>query len=112
MVISFVIPLFDCEKLVRRCLDSIFVANVDRKQYEVIVVDDGSRDRSGEICDEYARRDGRIRVIHKENEGINATRRCGVHEAKGEWVAFCDDDDTMVPDALESLYASAGGGQR
>jgi glycosyltransferase involved in cell wall biosynthesis len=64
------------------------------------------------ICDEYARKDGRVRVIHKENEGINATRRRGVHEAAGEWVAFCDDDDTMEPDALESMYALVGGGQR
>lgn len=108
--ISVIVPVYGGEKYLGECIESILGQTF--KDFELLLLDDGSPDRSGEICDEYARRDGRIRVIHKENEGINATRRRGVHEAKGEWVAFCDDDDTMVPDALESLYASVGGGQR
>lgn len=107
--ISVIVPVYGGEKYLGECIESILGQTF--KDFELLLLDDGSPDRSGEICDEYARRDGRIRVIHKENEGINATRRRGVHEAKGEWVAFSDDDDTMVPDALESLYASVGGAE-
>ena len=101
--ISVVVPVYGGEKYLGACIESILGQTF--KDFELLLLDDGSPDRSGEICDEYARKDGRIRVLHKENEGINATRRRGVHEAKGEWVAFCDDDDTMEPDALESMYS-------
>lgn len=100
--ISVIVPVYRGEKFLRECIESILGQTF--KDFELLLLDDGSPDRSGEICDDYARKDGRIRVIHKENEGINATRRRGVHEAKGEWVAFCDDDDTMEPYALQSLY--------
>jgi glycosyltransferase involved in cell wall biosynthesis len=73
------------------------------KDFELILLDDGSPDKSGEICDEYAQRDARIRVIHKENEGINKTRMGGVTLAKAPWVTFSDDDDTMEPDALGAV---------
>lgn len=105
--ISVVVPVYGGEKYLGECIESILGQTF--KDFELLLLDDGSPDRSGEICDEYARKDGRVRVIHKENEGINATRRRGVHEAKGEWVAFCDDDDTMEPDALESMFALTGG---
>ena len=101
--ISVIVPVYGGEKYLGECIESILCQTF--KDFELLLLDDGSPDRSGEICDEYARKDGRIRVLHKENEGINATRRRGVHEAKGEWVAFCDDDDTMEPDALESMYS-------
>lgn len=105
--ISVVVPVYGGEKYLGTCIDSILGQTF--KDFELLLLDDGSPDRSGEICDEYARKDGRVRVIHKKNEGINATRRRGVHETAGEWVAFCDDDDTMEPDALESMYALVGG---
>lgn len=101
--ISVVVPVYGGEKYLGACIESILGQTF--KDFELLLLDDGSPDRSGEICDEYARKDGRVRVIHKENEGINATRRRGVHEAAGEWVAFCDDDDTLTPDAISSLYA-------
>ena len=100
--ISVIVPVYRGEKYLREYIESILGQTF--KDFELLLFDDGSPDRSGEICDEYARKDGRIRVIHKENEGINATRRRGVHEAKSEWIAFCDDDDTMEPYALQSLY--------
>ena len=104
--ITVVVPVYNGEKYLHECIESVLCQTF--KNFELLLLDDGSPDRSGEICDEYARKDGRVRVIHKKNEGINATRRRGVHEAAGEWIAFCDDDDTMEPDALESMYALTG----
>jgi glycosyltransferase involved in cell wall biosynthesis len=101
--ISVVVPVYRGEKYLRECIESILGQTF--KDFELLLLDDGSPDHSGDICDRYAQKDDRVRVIHKENEGINATRRRGVHEAKGEWVAFCDDDDTMEPDALKSMYS-------
>lgn len=102
-VISVVVPVYNGEKYLGECIDSIL--RQDFKDFELLLLDDGSRDSSGKICDDYAARDSRIRVIHKANEGINATRRRGAAEATGEWVVFSDDDDTMTPDALSALYA-------
>lgn len=107
--ISVIVPVYGGEKYLGECIESILGQTF--KDLELVLLDDGSPDRSGEICDDYARKDKRIRVIHKENEGINATRRRGVHEANGEWIAFCDDDDTMEPDALECLYSLAEGAE-
>jgi glycosyltransferase involved in cell wall biosynthesis len=101
--ISVIVPVYKGEKYLAACLDSILAQTF--KDFELILLDDGSPDKSGEICDEYAQRDARIRVIHKENEGINKTRMGGVTLAKAPWVTFSDDDDTMEPDALEQLYA-------
>lgn len=101
--ISVIIPVYNGGGYLQLCIDSILAQTF--KDFELILIDDGSTDGSEKVCDEYAKMDKRVRVVHKANEGINATRRRGVHEAKGEWIAFSDDDDTMTPDALESLYA-------
>ena len=100
--ISVIVPVYNGERYLHECLDSII--NQTFYDFELILLDDGSSDRSGQICDEYAKLDNRIRVIHKQNEGINATRRRGVHEAKGVWVCFCDNDDSLPQDALSDLY--------
>lgn len=100
--ISVVVPVYNGEKYLRECIDSIL--NQTFKNIELLLIDDGSKDSSGKICDEYAYNDRRVRVIHKDNEGINATRKRGVFEAKGEWVVFVDNDDSMPLDALDSLY--------
>lgn len=105
--ISVVVPVYGGEKYLGECIESILGQTF--KDFELLLLDDGSPDRSGEICDDYARKDERVRVIHKKNEGINATRCRGVHEAKGEWIAFCDDDDTLPVDALSNLYGSSEG---
>ena len=100
--ISVIVPVFNGKKYLHECVDSILAQTL--KDFELLLIDDGSTDGSDIICDEYAVKDRRVRVGHKVNEGINATRRRGVHESNGEWVAFCDDDDTMEPYALQSLY--------
>lgn len=101
--ISVVVPVYNGEKYLGQCIDSILGQTFS--DFELILLDDGSPDGSGAICDSYADKDSRVRVIHKANEGINRTRWRGVQEARAEWVSFSDDDDTMEPDALEKLYA-------
>ena len=98
---SFIVPIYNSESYLSQCLDSILAQSVD--DYEVILVDDGSRDASGAICDEYAQRDSRIKVIHKKNAGLSAARNDGLDVARGEWVTFVDSDDWLEPDFLEVL---------
>ena len=84
--ISVIVPVFNGKKYLHECVDSILAQTL--KDFELLLIDDGSTDGSDIICDEYAVKDRRVRVVHKVNEGINATRRRGVHESNGEWVAF------------------------
>lgn len=100
--ISVIIPVYKGELYLEECVQSI--QNQTLKDIEILLLDDGSPDKSGEICDRMAIDDERIRVIHKANEGINATRCRGVKEAKAEWIVFSDDDDTMPADALEAFW--------
>lgn len=100
--ISIIIPVYNVEKYLRECLDSIL--NQTLKEFEVILVDDGSPDNSGIICDEYANRDSRFKVIHKKNAGVSAARNTGLKEAKGKWVTFIDSDDFVAKTFLENLY--------
>lgn len=90
-LISVLIPVYNVEKYIRRCLDS--VAAQTFTNWECILVDDGSPDASGKICDEYAAKDSRFRVIHKENGGVSSARNAGLDVARGEYVTFCDSDD-------------------
>ena len=90
-LISIIIPVYNVEKYIRRCLDSVI--NQTYKNLEIILVDDGSPDNSGKICDEYAKVDKRIKVIHKENGGLSDARNKGIKEAKGKYIAFVDSDD-------------------
>ena len=100
--ISVIVPVYNGERFLHVCIDSIL--NQSFTDFELILVDDGSKDGSAHICDDYAKKDQRVRVIHKQNEGINATRRRGVREANGMWINFCDNDDSLPQDALENLY--------
>ena len=102
-IISVIVPVYMGENYLAECIESILCQTFS--DFELLLLDDGSPDRSGVICDEYAKTDNRIRVVHKQNEGINATRKAGVELAKGEWIAFCDDDDTMPNYALERLFS-------
>lgn len=103
--ISVIVPIYNVEKFIRRCLDSII--NQTMKDLEIILVDDGSTDNSGVICDEYAKLDNRIIVIHKENGGISSARNRGLDVATGEWIAFVDSDDYIEEDMYEVLYKTA-----
>lgn len=98
MKISVVIPVYKSEKYLEKCVDSVLKqVFVD---FEILLVNDGSPDRCGEICDALCRVDKRVRVIHQENKGVTRARAEGVKQARGEWVCFVDSDDTLPPDAL------------
>lgn len=99
--ISVIVPIYNVEKLLEGCLASI------RQQtfpdFEALCVDDGSTDRSGDLADEFAKRDSRFRVIHQENKGLSGARNTALNQAKGDYVFFCDSDDYMHPQTLEVL---------
>ena len=103
---SVLIPVYNVEPYLRECLDSILSQGWEK--LELIAVDDGSTDRSGAICDEYAARDGRVRVIHRENGGLMSARRCAIAQAKGDYVLFADSDDRLLPGALAALDRAIG----
>ena len=101
--ISIIVPVYKVEQYLRRCLDSI--ASQTFTDWECILIDDGSPDKSGVICDEYAKRDSRFRVIHQENKGVSAARNAGLDAAQGEWIGFVDSDDWVERDCYETaLY--------
>lgn len=102
--ISVIVPVYKVEDLLCRCVDSILAQTYS--DFELILVDDGSPDRSGEICDYYAERDHRVRVIHQENGGLSAARNTGISLACGEYLSFVDSDDMIHPQMLELLLHS------
>mgnify|MGYP000955898924 CR=1 FL=1 len=99
--ISIIIPIYNVEKYLRRCIDSI--VNQTYKNTEIILVNDGSPDNCGVICDEYAKIDSRIKVIHKVNGGLSSARNAGLDIASGEYIMFVDSDDWISEDTLEKL---------
>ena len=101
-LISIIIPVYNVEKYIRFCLDSVI--NQTYKNLEIIIVDDGSKDSSGQIADEYAVKDSRIKVIHKENGGLSDARNVGLDAITGKYVAFLDSDDVITLDFYEYLY--------
>ncbi len=101
-LISIIVPIYNVEKYLRKCIDSI--VNQTYKNLEIILVDDGSPDNCGAICDEYAKKDERIKVIHKENGGLSDARNAGIDAATGKYIGFIDSDDYIAPDMYEKLY--------
>ena len=99
LLVSIIVPIYNVEKYLSQCLDSIIGQTYSN--IEIILIDDGSTDNSPQICDEYAKQDGRIRVIHKENSGVSASRNLGLSYARGEYVAFIDSDDWLELNAIE-----------
>ena len=95
--VSIIVPIYNAEKTLHRCVDSIL--NQDVTDFELLLIDDGSKDDSAKICDTYAASDNRVRVIHKENSGVSATRNLALNEAKGEYLQFLDADDWITPNA-------------
>lgn len=94
-MISIIIPVYNTEKFLNRCIDSILSQTYS--DFELILVDDGSSDTSGDICDEYARADKRIKAFHKPNGGVSSARNFGIDKSTGEWVTFIDSDDYVSP---------------
>lgn len=105
-LVSIIVPVYNVEPYLRKCLDSILAQTFT--DWEAILVDDGSTDRSGEICDEYAKRDIRVRVIHKENGGVSSARNFGIEKSRGAWFIFCDADDMLYNDALSKMVDCIG----
>lgn len=99
--ISIIIPVFQVEKYIRRCLDSILSQTYSN--LEIILIDDGSRDMSGKICDEYAIKDSRIKVIHQDNAGVSVARNKGLDICTGDYVTFVDSDDFLEPFMYEKM---------
>ena len=102
-MISIIVPVYKAEKYIHRCIDSILAQS--HTDFELLLIDDGSPDNCGAMCDEYAAQDGRVRVFHKENGGVSSARNLGIVHAQGEWITFIDADDYVHPDFLSSLYA-------
>lgn len=100
--ISVIVPVYKAEKYLRRCIDSILEQTFS--EFEVILVDDGSPDQCGQICDEYAKNDDRIICIHQKNSGVASARNCGIQQSKGKWLCFVDSDDAIHPQMLGMLY--------
>ncbi len=101
-LISVIVPVYNVEEYLPRCIDSII--NQTYKNLEIILVDDGSPDNCGKICDEYAKKDSRIVVIHKENGGQSTAKNMALDIAKGEYIGFVDSDDYIAPNMYEELY--------
>lgn len=99
--ISIIVPVFNAEKYIHRCIDSLLAQSFTN--FELILVDDGSSDRSGQICDEYAAKDSRVSVFHKKNEGVSSARNLGLDNAKGEWISFVDSDDFVYEHFLDNF---------
>ena len=105
-LISVIVPVYNVEKYLEECVESVLAQTYT--DIEIILVDDGATDSSGQICDRYAEKDERVRVIHQENQGLSGARNTGLANAKGEYVYFLDSDDWILPEALGELYKRAG----
>lgn len=104
-LVSVIIPVYNVEAYLERCISS--VGNQTYQSIQLVLVDDGSTDRSGEICDAWAAKDSRVTVIHQENGGVSAARNTGLEKACGEYILWVDSDDYIAPDAVEKLINSA-----
>ena len=102
--ISIIVPIYNVENYLSRCIDSILSQSFT--DFELILVDDGSLDNCGKVCDEYALKDCRVRVFHKSNGGVSSARNLGLDNASGEWIAFVDPDDYVDNDYLYELFSS------
>lgn len=104
-LVSVIVPVYNVEKYLQECVDSVLAQTYEK--FEIILVDDGSTDKSGTICDTYQKRDSRIVVIHQENRGLSEARNAGLNRAKGEYIYFLDSDDWILSETLEKLVEKA-----
>lgn len=104
-VISVIVPVYNTEKYLRECIDSILMQTFT--DFELLLINDGSTDGSGAICDWYAANDSRVRVFHKANGGVSSARNEGLSHVRGEWIAWVDADDTILPDMFFNLIKAA-----
>lgn len=104
-VLSIIVPVYNVEKYLKACIDSILVQQLE--DYEIILVNDGSTDASGEICNEYAQKYEKIKVIHQKNGGLSSARNTGIDNATGKYIGFVDSDDYIVPEMYKNLVETA-----
>ena len=100
-LVSIIVPVYNVEKYLEQCINSLI--NQTYEEIEILLINDGSKDNSGKICDEYKKKDKRIKVFHKENEGLGLTRNFGIERAKGKYMVFVDSDDYLSTTAIETL---------
>ena len=100
-LISVIIPVYNVEQYLNRCVDSVI--NQTYKNLEIILIDDGSTDNSGKICDEYSQKDKRVKVIHQKNMGVSNSRNKGINIAKGKYITFVDSDDVLNCQYIEFI---------
>ena len=105
VLVSIIITVFRSENTLKRCVDSVLCQTY--RNIEVILVDDGSPDSSGDICDKYALRDNRVKVIHQDNGGVSVARQVGMENANGEYTIHVDSDDWIEPTMIEELLFKA-----
>ena len=103
MLLSIIVPVYNVEKYLRKCVDSLLTQDLPPEEYEIILVDDGSTDQSGTICDEYAAGHPIVKAMHQQNGGLSAARNNGVAVAQGRYVQFVDSDDYLEPNVLKTL---------
>lgn len=101
-LISVIVPIYNVEKYLEKCVSSII--DQTYKNIEILLVDDGATDSSGSICDKFAEKDSRVKVIHKKNSGVSDTRNLGIKSAAGEYFCFVDGDDNITPNYIETMY--------
>ena len=101
--LSIVVPVYKVEQFLPKCVESLMAQDLREEDYEIILVDDGSPDRCGEICEEYATRFDNVKVVHRKNGGLSAARNTGIEIAQGEYVQFVDSDDYLEPNVLKVL---------
>lgn len=99
--ISIIIPIYNVEKYLSKCIDSILIQTY--RDFELLLIDDGSKDKSGEICDTYAKMDNRVKVFHKDNGGVSSARNYGICKAVGDWISFVDSDDWVEKECYSTL---------
>lgn len=105
MRLSIVVPVYNVEEYLYKCIDSLLDQDIDSADYEIILVDDGSTDKSALLCDEIARKHSNIFVIHKKNGGLSSARNAGIERASGDYIQFVDSDDYLCPGVLGALLA-------
>ncbi|TWT14579.1 glycosyltransferase [Planomicrobium sp. CPCC 101079] len=105
-LVSIIVPVYNSENYIGNCISSIL--NQTYENIELLLIDDGSTDQSGKVCDEYAQIDSRIQVLHQENKGASAARNTGLDAAGGDYIQFVDGDDTVEPDMTQSMVAAIG----
>lgn len=100
-LVSIIVPVFNSDKYLKNCINSI--VNQSYRNLEILLIDDGSTDQSGQICDEYAQKDDRIRIFHNTNHGVSYSRNCGLNVANGDYIAFVDSDDRVSKEYIKGL---------